>query len=174
MPRKLIKKYLPHPHLVIKNPVIKKLGPSLQDPGLWHINRRSVSGAFALGIFLAFVPVPFQMVLAAIAAILFRVNILIAVSTVWITNPITIPPIFFFCYKLGAWLLDTPPGHFRFELSFHWLANELSAIWQPFLLGCFVVACISSMISFGMVRLAWRLHIWQHIIKRRQRKKTQG
>jgi uncharacterized protein (DUF2062 family) len=25
---------------------------------------------------------------------------------VWITNPITMPPIFYGCYKLGAWILD--------------------------------------------------------------------
>jgi len=109
------------------------------------------------------------MVLAAISAILFRVNILIAVPTVWITNPITIPPIFYFCYKVGVWLLDTPPGDFKFELSFHWLANELSANWQPFLLGCFVVASISSLAGFLLVRGVWRFHIWQHIIERKKR-----
>ena len=172
MPRKIIKRYLPHPHRITQNPLIKGLGPRLHDPGLWHINRRSVSGAFAIGLFFTFMPIPFQMVPAAISAILFRVNILIAMPTVWISNPVTIPPLFYFCYKVGGWILDTPPGDFKFDLSFHWLANELTAIWQPFLLGCFVVASISSLAGYLFVRGIWRFHIWQHIIERRQRNKS--
>lgn len=149
--------------------MLRKLGPWIQDPGLWHINRRSVSGAIALGLFCAFIPVPFQMFLAAIGAILFRVNILIAVPTVWISNPFTIPPIFYFCYLVGVWILGLNPGEFHFELSFDWLANELALIWQPFLLGCFVVGSASAVVGFLGIRLLWRYHIFQHIRERRKR-----
>jgi hypothetical protein len=169
MPRKFIKQFMPHPSRITENSMIKKLGPRLQDPGIWHINRRSVSGAIALGLFCAFIPVPFQMFLAAIGAILFRVNILIAVPTVWVSNPFTIPPLFFFCYQVGVWILGSARHQFNFELSFAWLANELSLIWQPFLLGCFVVASVSALAGFISIRMMWRYSITQHIKLRKLR-----
>lgn len=169
MARKFVKRFLPHPDVIIHNRWIKMLGPRLQDPSLWHINRRSCSGALALGVFVAFVPVPFQMVLAAFGAILFRVNILIAVPCVWLSNPLTMPPLYLFCYLVGAELLDVEPTLVRFELSFDWLLTELQMIWQPFLLGCFVVGAASALASFVLTRILWRLHIITHIRHRAQR-----
>ena len=32
---------------------------------------------------------------------------------------------FYSCYKVGAWLLRTPPGKFHFALSSGWLMTEL-------------------------------------------------
>lgn len=169
MPKKLIKKYLPHPDRITKNRWIKKLGPRLQEPDLWHINRKSCSGAAALGMFCAFVPVPFQMLLAAIGAIFFRYNILVAVPMVWVSNPVTMPPMFYFCYWVGALLLGVEVGVLNFELSFDWLMSGLLDIWQPFLLGCLVVGLTCALLAFGVVRLFWRYHIWTHIRRRRLR-----
>ncbi len=149
---------------------LKMFGTLLHDPNLWHLNRRSVAGAFGAGLFMAFVPVPFQMVLAAAAAIVLRVNLPLSVSLVWITNPLTMPPIFFGTYKLGAWLMGMRPQHFRFELSFHWLASELGSIWQPFLLGCFVCASLSALLGYTLIRLLWRWHIVKAYQQRRRRR----
>ncbi len=174
MPKKLIKKYLPHPDIITKNRWIKKLGPRLQEPDLWHINRKSCSGAAALGMFCAFVPVPFQMLMAAIGAIIFRYNILIAVPMVWVSNPVTMPPMFYFCYWVGAWLLGVEVGELDFELSFDWLMTGLLEIWQPFLLGCLVVGLACALLTLGVVRLFWRYHIWTHIRRRRLRRVTRS
>jgi len=170
MPKRIIKKILPHPSHITENSTLKKLGPRLQDPGLWHINRRSVSGAVAVGLFCAFLPVPFQMLIAAIGAIIFRVNILISIPMVWISNPVTIAPIFYFCYRVGVWILDTKKSAFNFELSFDWLSNELIAIWQPFLLGCFIVGSLAALTGFLVVRLLWRYQVSIRIKERQQRK----
>lgn len=169
MAKKLIKKYLPHPDRITENRWIKTLGPRLQEPDLWHINRKSCSGAVALGIFCAFVPVPFQMLLAAVGAIIFRFNILVAVPTVWVSNPITMPPMFFFSYWVGTLILGMEFGELHFELSFEWLMTGLLEIWQPFLLGCLVVGGLCSLLAFGLVRLMWRYHVWTHIKQRRNR-----
>jgi uncharacterized protein (DUF2062 family) len=169
MAKKLFRKYLPHPDVIVKNRWIKLLGPRLQEPSLWHINRRSCSGAVALGIFCAFIPVPFQMLIAAILAIWLRVNILIAVPMVWISNPFTLGPMFYFCYLLGVEMLSLEPQGFHFELSFEWLLNSLAAIWQPFLLGCFTAGAVSALASFILVRILWHLHILNHIKVRAKR-----
>lgn len=169
MPKKIIKKFMPHRTRITENSMIKKLGPRLQDPGIWHINRRSISGAVAVGLFCSLIPVPFQMLLAAIAAILFRVNILIAVPIVWVSNPVTMPPIFYFCYQVGVSILGSTTRAFNFELSFQWLANELEFIWQPFLLGCLVVASVTSFLGYCVIRLLWRYMVWQEMKKRHKR-----
>lgn len=172
MAKHLFKKYLPHPDVIIKNRWIKILGPRLQEPGLWHINRNSCSGGVAVGIFCAFIPVPFQMFLAAMGAVVFRSNILVAVPTVWISNPLTMPPLFYFCYLVGAKIIGSNAGNFKFELSFAWLMTGLHEIWQPFLLGCLVVGVIASALSFIFVQLLWRYHIWGHLKLRRNRKSS--
>jgi uncharacterized protein len=162
---------MPHPRQITDNKWIGKLGPSLQDPSIWHINRRSVSGAVALGVFCAFIPVPFQMLIAAVGAIVFRVNILISVPMVWLSNPVTMPPLFYFCYRVGLWILGSKDKGFQFELSFHWLANELLYIWQPFLLGCFIVGSICSLLGYAGVRALWRYQVAKNIKTRQSRKK---
>jgi len=169
MARKFVRKFLPHPDVITQNRWIKLLGPRLQEPSLWHINRRSFPLAVALGIFCAFIPVPFQMLIAAVGAIWLRVNILVAVPLVWISNPFTMGPMYYFCYLLGAIILDREPQGFNFELSFDWLINGLAAIWQPFLLGCFVVGVTVSVASFVLVRVLWHLHILSHIKERAER-----
>ena len=108
MPRKLIKRYLPDHKKIREHKHLRFLGALLHDPNILHLNRRSVSGAFSLGLFVAFIPVPFQMVLSALGAIFFRVNLPIAVGLVWVTNPLTMPPLFYFAYKVGTWILQVP------------------------------------------------------------------
>lgn len=162
MPKKFIKRFMPDHHVVREHKYLRVFGSLLHDPNLLHLNRRSVSGAFFFGLLMAFVPVPFQMVLAAGAAIIARVNLPISVGLVWLTNPVTMPPVFYFCYKVGAWVLGSTPHPFKFELSWHWLGSELGAIWQPFLLGCAIVGIICAALGALTIRLLWRAHIVRH------------
>jgi len=149
---------------------LKMFGRLLHSPNLFHLNRRSVAGAFANGLFNAFIPVPFQMVLAAAGSIIFKVNLPLSIALVWITNPITMPPIFYGSYKVGAWLMGTETGDFDFDLSYEWLMNGLSAIWQPFLLGCFVCGVIASMTGYMLIRAYWRLHVIKAWRKRKRKR----
>lgn len=159
MPRKLFKKYLPDHKKIKENRYMKVFGNLIHDPGLWHLNRYSASGAFAVGLFCGFLPIPFQMVIAAGLAIYFRVNLPISVVLCWITNPITMVPMFYFAYKLGAWILGVPPSEFSFELSFDWLQYELIHIWKPFLLGCLICGSVLSLIGYHTISLFWRYHV---------------
>ena len=173
MPKRLFKRYMPDHDTIRNHKHLAILGTLLHDPNILHLNRRSVSGAFAVGLFMAFVPVPFQMLLGAIGAIMFRVNLPISVGLVWLTNPLTMPPIFYFAYKVGTWILRTPPHDITFHLSWDWLVEELGTVWEPFLLGCFVCGAISAVLGYVLVRGFWRLHVvraWQNRRHRKQAK----
>lgn len=175
MARKLIKRLLPDLHRIRDHRHIRLFGPRLRDPNLWHINRRSVSGAVAIGFFLSVMPVPGHMLFAAAAAILLRVNLPLSVAAVWITNPLILPPIFFFSYKLGALILhervrsdvafaaaDKP-----FEPTIAWVLQELGKIWEPFLLGTLIVGAAAAAIGYFGMHLLWRWHVVSAWEKRR-------
>ena len=169
MTKKLVQRFMPNHAKVMNNKYLQIFGYLLRDPNLFHINRRSVAGAFAVGLFVAWMPVPFQMVFAAAAAIPARVNLIISVALVWISNPVTMPALFYFAYRLGGFVLGIEPNGFQIELSFSWLANGLLAIWQPFLLGCLIMAISSSLLGYTIIRLLWR---WNIVRRWEQRKKT--
>lgn len=171
MPKRLLKKYMPDPDTIRNHKSLQMFGTLLHDPYLWHFNRRSIAKAFAVGFFFMMMPVPFQMALAAGAAILVRSNLPISVVLVWISNPVTMPPMFYFAYQFGAWVLQTPEVEFSFELSMDWLLNGMSAIWFPFLFGCVVLGVIFSIVGYISIRLLWR---WSVVKKRQQLNKSRS
>ena len=66
----------------------------------------SVAWGVVLGVFIGLTPtVGFQMVLAAFLATLLGANRLAAVICVWISNPLTLAPIYFFNFRVGALLV---------------------------------------------------------------------
>lgn len=170
MPRKLFKRYLPDPQLVRSNPALRFLGTLLHDPNLFHLNRHSVSVAFFVGLFVAFLPIPMQIPLAALGALLLRCNLPISVALVWISNPLTFPFIFFVCYKFGARILQLPERQFHFELSFQWLQSEFLIIWQPLLLGCVLASLFFSCAGYIAIQWTWRWHVVKRWEKRKMRK----
>ncbi|OIN01937.1 flagellar biosynthesis protein FlhF [Idiomarina sp. MD25a] len=159
MARRMIKKWMPNHEKIRQTRALKVFGSLLHDANLWHLNRRSASGAFAVGLFCAFIPVPFQMLLAAAGAILFRVNLPLSVGLVWISNPITMPPLFYFCYEVGRAVLSAPAHPFNFELSWDWLIYSIETIGPAFLLGCFIMGTLSSLVSYIAIRVMWRVSV---------------
>ena len=97
MPKKIIKRMMPDHQTIKENKYLKIFGNLLHNANLWHLNRHSVAKAFAVGLFFAFIPVPFQMVLAAGLAIIVHANLPLSIALVWITNPLTMPFIFYAC-----------------------------------------------------------------------------
>jgi len=106
--QKLIHKFIPDPEVIKQHKHLQFLGEKLHEPNLWHLNRRSIALAFAVGLFCAWIPTPMQMVIAAAGAIYYRANLPISVGLVWITNPITMPPLYYFAYEVGLWFLNQP------------------------------------------------------------------
>lgn len=170
MPKRIIKQFLPDHEKLREHKQLKWLGKLLDDPNLLHLNRTSVSGATSVGLFVALMPAPFQMVIAALFAFLFRVNLPISIVLVWISNPLTMPPIFYFCYLVGAWILQVPVSESEFEMTTQWIMNELWLIWQPLVLGSLLVGTVLAVAGNILIRLMWRMHVIRNWKERKARK----
>ena len=169
MAKKLIKRLFPKMHEIRGCPQLRYINPIIHKENLWHVNRNSVANAFAVGLFCAFIPIPFQMILAALLAVLVGANIPISVLLVWISNPLTITPIFYLCYKLGQLILQTPPSEIIHSASVSQFL-QIEYLWQPFLLGCLIMSCISASVGYILIKVLWRVHILSYLKQRRGRK----
>lgn len=170
MPRRLFKRYMPDPTSIREHKSLRFFGRLLHDPNLWHLNRHSVARAMGVGLFAALIPMPMQMLLAASLAIPLRGNLPIAVSLVWLTNPLTMPPVFFVTYMTGAWLMQVPPRTLPDEITVQWVTDQLSTIWQPFLLGSVVCGLVLGLFAYFATMLYWRWWVGRQW----RRRKAQG
>ncbi|MGL4205999.1 MAG: DUF2062 domain-containing protein [Aeromonadaceae bacterium] len=169
MPKKLLQRWMPDPSQLQQHKHLRLLAPWLGNQRLWQLNRRSAAGAFAIGLFMAWIPLPGQMLLAAAAAILWGANLPIAVALVWLTNPLTMPPLFYLAYQCGARLLGMPPVEFQADLSWQWLSSVMTTVGWPFLLGSAVLAVISGLLGYMGIEGLWRISIQRKLKLRRQR-----
>ncbi len=171
MPRRIIRRYFSNLDAMRDHKHLQFLGKLLHIPNLWHLNRRSVARAIAVGFFSAWLPSIGQMPFAATLAVIVRANIPIAVSLIFLSNPLTIPPMVYAAYKFGAWLLSEP-----FDVSvidyqtMSGLVEGLTQVWQPFLLGCLAAASVSAVIGYFSGWYAWRYLVVSRWLKRKQQR----
>ncbi|MFE8035396.1 DUF2062 domain-containing protein [Thiohalocapsa marina] len=158
---------MPDPRQVVDNKCLGVFGNLLHDPNLWHINRHSASGAVALGLFVMYLPPIGQMFIAAAGAIRFRVNLPISVSLVWISNPLTIPPMFYLAYAIGAWILGRPIRTFEPAFWLDW--HNWFSVMGPLLLGSLICATACAAAGYVIVQGLWRWSLMRQIRLRRKR-----
>ena len=160
--RNLFKRYIPHKESIASNSIIRLFDEYLYDPNIWHIHRRSSAGGAAIGVFCAFIPIPIQTLSAAALAILFRMNLPIAILFSFLANPITVPFIFFYSYKLGSILFGLEENQITNIIPenttiIEWFNTIFLNIWEPLLIGCLILGLISSSITYFLIRLIWRI-----------------
>ena len=129
-------------------------------------DRRTISKAFAIGLFCAFIPLPMHTLLAAILAVALSANILLSIFLVWVNNPITMVPIYYFEYKLGSSLIgiEMDPS-FNFSISYliDNLATATVAIWVGGLIISTLIGILgyASIISIYKYRALRRVKRWK-------------
>jgi len=169
MPRRLFKKLLPDPAKIKENRWLSVLGSAVHNAELWHLTRRSVAGAFFIGVFCAFLPIPLQTVLAGFLAIIFKRNLPLAVVLVFITNPLTMPPIYYFNYWLGSLLLNEPSIYQTLNIDdiWVWLAVNFNHIGKPLVVGSVVAGLIFGFLSYLAIHMFWSWRVKDRWNKRR-------
>lgn len=173
MPRKHFRKFLPDHETILAHKWLGKLGSFIQHPALWHLNRRSVSGAVAVGLFAGLIPGPLQMLAAALLAIALRLNLAVALLTTLYTNPFTIVPLYVLAYWIGTLVtgasaasLVAPPEFSWSEIPgwMHGLYDWTMSMGKPLAIGLITLACGLAALGWITVQLAWRAYVvraWQ-------------
>lgn len=117
-------------------------------------NRKMVSRAVLIGLFIAFIPMPMQM-LAVIAVIPFaRFNVPIALSMCWLSNPFTMPAMYYMEYLTGSFILgmETTPV----EMTLKWFSDNLGNIFIPLYVGTAFYSIFGSALAYYLVNHLWR------------------
>ncbi|MBJ7538143.1 DUF2062 domain-containing protein [Marinomonas transparens] len=168
MPKHYFKRFIPDPEKLKKNKALRILGSQIYEANLWHLNRKSVARAFFNGLFWAFIPLPLQMLAAALLAIPLRANIPLSLALVWITNPITMPFVFYFNYKIGTLILGSSDKK-DFQLSVEWIWDKMEHIWLPLYTGSIVSGLVVGAVSYALIIILWRLHVIKRWKERKSR-----
>ena len=141
--KETLKKYSPKR----ENVNLGWLNKHLSDPELWKWNKKTIAKAFAIGLFCAFLPIPAHTLLGAILAVIFSANILLSMLMVWVNNPITMVPIYYFTYKLGASIMGIEMD-LNFEFSFSYLMNNFGSATLAMWVGGIITSIISAIIGY--------------------------
>ncbi|MDB3966719.1 DUF2062 domain-containing protein [Porticoccaceae bacterium] len=156
MPRKIIHRFLPDIGKLLQRPSLRWINSLTHDPNLLHLNRHSVSLGVFVGIFCAFIPLPIQTLIAAAMCFWLGANLPIGLMTIWISNPLTIPPMFYLTHQLGSFLLGSEPVNFTVTMSWEWFSNLGSRILLPLIAGSLLSGIILASIGYFFILYLWR------------------
>ena len=117
------------------------------------VNRTMVTKAFLIGIFIALIPMPMQMLVVVIMMKFFRFNLPLAVALCWITNPFTMPFIYYIEYITGSFILNTDAV--AVKMSIEWFNNNFTNIFIPLYVGAFFYATILSTVIYFLINYLW-------------------
>jgi uncharacterized protein (DUF2062 family) len=171
MPRQWIKKYIPAPHTLLQRWPLRVFGPRISDPKLWTLHRRGVTAGFGAGLAICFMPLPVHLPLATLVAVTWRINFPTIIATTLLVNPLTMVPIYYCAYRVGAAMSGAPVHRFGFRLSWDWLQHGLGPMWKPFLIGCLVCAVVCGICGWLGLEFIWRRQV---LHRRRTRRVHRG
>jgi uncharacterized protein (DUF2062 family) len=166
-----LRSLLPGKEELKQQPGMNLFGDLHQDRNLWALNRGSVSAAVGIGVFCAFLPMPFETVVAMFLAIMWRANLPVSMTVVWISNPITWVPLYTPCYLLGARILRLDPIPLQ-DISLLSLGWHYVALW----LGCLIAGSTLGIGSRFIIAWLWRFQVrseWRERRRHRMARKAQ-
>jgi uncharacterized protein (DUF2062 family) len=114
-----------------------------------------LSLAFSLGIFIGMSPLlGFHTILGILVSSVFRLNRLVTLAGVFVTNPWTIIPIYTFSTWVGARCLGIKsilPDIDWNHITFGALLNDFRPLLMPFIFGTVLIGVVSSLISYTII-----------------------
>ncbi len=129
------------------------------------INRKSISRGILIGLFWGFIPMPMQMLAVLAVTPFIRFNVPIAISMVWLSNPITMPFMYYMEYKTGIFLLGTE-GLNNIELTLDWFSQNWDTIIVPLYVGTVPYSTLVSLIVYYIINILWINSVKKERIKK--------
>jgi uncharacterized protein (DUF2062 family) len=147
---------------------LRPFAEHLSSPLIWRFNRRGVARGAALGLFSGFAIPVAQTPFAALFAVAARANLPVAALATFVTNPLTVPFIYFLAYKVGKMLLRVKseslfaitPDAGMLERTLNWAVT----LAGPTYVGLLLFAVLGATLGYFAVHLGWRLTVglrWQ-------------
>jgi len=118
------------------------------------VNRKMVTRGLLVGLFIAFIPMPFQMLAVLGVTPFLRFNVPIALAMCWLSNPFTMPPMYYMEYLTGCWLLHIPPID-NIEMTVDWFKENLEDIFIPLYTGTFFYSVTVAPAVYFLVNWLW-------------------
>ena len=118
------------------------------------ISRRSVTRGVGIGLFWGFIPMPMQMLAVILTTPFIRFNVPIAIAMVWLSNPFTMPPMYYMEYLTGNLLLGRENLH-NVEMSVEWFKEHLGDIFVPLYVGTAFYSIVVSYLIYLLVNWLW-------------------
>ena len=156
--RDTLKKYSPKR----ENVNLGWLNKHLHDPLLWKWNKQTIAKAFAIGLFCAFMPIPLHTLLAAALAVVFSSNILLSMALVWVNNPITMVPIYYYTYKLGSYILGMKLDP-NFVFTLEYILENLTTTTIALCVGGLIVSPIAAILGYITILLIYKYRAFKRI-----------
>ena len=166
MLRLFVRRWLPAPASLRAHRSLRWMGPLLDRPWLWHVNRNAIAKGLAIGMFFGILVPIGQALVAGVVAIGLRANLPAAVLATFVSNPLTTPAILLAAYHAGSAVLGDAAALPTLDEDAGWLA-KIGALGEPLLLGLALLAVTAATITYSGVHLAWRIGVYWRIAARR-------
>ena len=127
---------LPRRSNIHRYPVLKWFAKTAYDRSyLWSFKGNAMVQALFWGIWIAMLPiVGIQMIVVFLLALIVRANLPLIVALQWISNPLTMAPIYFADYEIGLLILEFfGVDYGRNKLltaEFDWSGMEFADLWE--------------------------------------------
>jgi uncharacterized protein (DUF2062 family) len=171
-----LKRITPDRHTLEKLWCLRPFKALVLDRGYWTFHRHSVTRAFALGLFIAFIPptpLPVHLVTCVILGVLFRLNLPVLFATVFISNPFTWVPQVVGSVWVGAKLMGIDLVPLLHQLHHRHLGAQIHRLWAPLLLGALVLGLVAAGIGYVLAQCAWRARVL-YLLRRRRTARLNG
>jgi len=170
--RRWLKRITPDRHTLEKLWCLKPFQRLVLDRSYWTFHRHGVTRAFALGLFIAFIPptpLPVHLVTCVILGVLFRLNLPVLFATVFVSNPLTWLPQVVGSIWVGAKLMGLDLMPLLHALKHQNPAAHVQQLWAPLLLGSLVLGLAAAAVGYVLAQFAWRARVLYHLRRRRAR-----
>lgn len=160
---KMIRKTLKNTH---KHKTIKAFLEKYKVPVEFIASTRKMVGrGVSIGIFIAMIPMPFQMLAVLAITPFLRFNVPVALIMCWITNPFTMPFIYYIEYITGSFFLGAEVQ--KVQITLQWFQTNLQNIIFPLYLGAIFYSIVLSWFAYYIL-----IHLWKQSVQN-DRKKTE-
>lgn len=154
-----VRRQAPGKDEILASPWMAPVRPHLQDDRLWHLERHCVARGVATGLFMGLLMPVAQILFAVAASVAVRGNVPVSAACTLVTNPLTVPPIYYAAYQIGEKVLpDALDLTWLMTDATHWLGQGLN--WAvthgtPLMTGLLMLATASALAGFAVVHLLW-------------------